>query len=133
LQVFLLLEPALNAKLCKDRDHLPDGNSRQLGRMVELASQVTPTMDGVRRTIRAFSSLDRNGRWTEIPTHAVVSSGTQLTQARLTADSVKSLTLRSVIDAVNPSEESPEDALDGDGPGATEPEGRSRLVDNQNL
>jgi hypothetical protein len=93
-----------------------------LGRMVELASQVTPTMDGMLRTIRAFSSLDRNGRWTEIPTHVVVSSGAQLAQARLSTDSVKSLTLRSVIDAASQPHDAPEDALESD-----------VLIDNVNL
>jgi hypothetical protein len=39
-----------------------------LGRMVELSSRVIPTMDGMLRTIRAFSSLDRNGRWKSPPT-----------------------------------------------------------------
>ncbi len=76
-----------------------------LGRMVELSSQVAPTMDGMLRTIRAFSSLDRNGRWTEIPTHVVVSSGAQLAHSQLTADSVKSLTLRSVLDATGKANE----------------------------
>jgi hypothetical protein len=64
-----------------------------------LSSRVIPTMDGMLRTIRAFSSLDHNGYWTEIPTHVVVSSGAQLAHTQLTADSVKSLTLRGVLDA----------------------------------
>jgi hypothetical protein len=49
-----------------------------LGHMVELASDVKPTIDGVLRAIRAYSCLDRDGRWTEPPAHVIVSSGSQI-------------------------------------------------------
>jgi hypothetical protein len=92
-----------------------------LGRMVELATQVVPTMDGVLRSIRAFSSLDRNGRWTEVPTHVVVSSGAQFAQSKILADSVKSLTVRTAFGA-----DFPEKAADSDA--AESPV----LIDNEN-
>jgi len=99
-----------------------------LGHMVELASQVAPTMDGILRAIRAFSSLDRNGRWQEIPTHVVVSSGSQLAKSQMLADSVKSLTLRTGLDPQSLPELSSTqpDSAPGD---ASE---RTVLLDNEN-
>jgi len=49
-----------------------------LGHIVEQANSVTPTIDGVLRAIRAYSCLDRDGRWTEPPARVVVSSGSHL-------------------------------------------------------
>lgn len=62
-----------------------------LGHILERATIVTPTVDGILRAVRAYSCLDRQGRWTEPPAHVVVSSGAQLARAKVIADSEKVL------------------------------------------
>jgi hypothetical protein len=98
-----------------------------LGHVVEQAMYIKPTVEGLLRAIRAFSSLDRDGRWTEIPTHVVVSSGALLAQSNLIPESLRSLTLRSVSPAVAVPEPAPEPPP---GPSA-EARGDRRLIDNE--
>jgi hypothetical protein len=46
-----------------------------LGHMIQGAMNITPTSDSILRAIRAYSCLNRDGQWTELPSHVVVSSG----------------------------------------------------------
>jgi hypothetical protein len=69
-----------------------------LGRIVEKASRVTPTVDGVLRAIRAYSCLNADGQWTELPSHVIVSSGTQLTNPRAIAAAAITVNLPSAAD-----------------------------------
>ncbi len=69
-----------------------------LGHIVEQASSATPTIGGVLRAIRAYSCLDRDGQWTEMPSHVVVSSGSQLAQAKVIAEAAKTLDVPSPAD-----------------------------------
>jgi hypothetical protein len=47
-----------------------------LGHMIQRSMNITPTSDSILRAIRAYSCLNRDGKWTEPPAHVVVSSGT---------------------------------------------------------
>ena len=58
-----------------------------LGLIVERASTARINGGNVLRAIRAYSLLDRNGRWTDPPTHVVVSSGSELAQPKSAARS----------------------------------------------
>jgi hypothetical protein len=53
-----------------------------LGLIVERASTARITGGNVLRAIRAYSCLDRTGRWTDPPMHVVVSSGSELAQPK---------------------------------------------------
>lgn len=47
-----------------------------LGHMVQQAMSIKPTSDAILRAIRAYSCLNRQGQWTDPPSHVIVSSGT---------------------------------------------------------
>ncbi|HXX19759.1 MAG TPA: hypothetical protein VEJ46_10180 [Candidatus Acidoferrum sp.] len=49
-----------------------------LAHIVEQATSVNPTTDGVLRAIRAYSCLNSDGQWVEPPAHVIVSSGSQI-------------------------------------------------------
>jgi len=78
-----------------------------LGQIVEQAASVTPTIDGVLRAIRAYSCLNREGHWTELPSHVVVSSGSQLAQANVIAESALTL------DVASTGQQEPQEPSDG--------------------
>ena len=98
-----------------------------LGHIIEKACWVDPTVDGLLRAMRAYSSLDREGRWTEIPTHVVVSSGAQLAHSSLIGESLKTLTLRSVSQP-EPAADEPQVTASGATP---EPSENAVLLDNE--
>jgi len=70
--------------LFTEREHNLRG---ALGLIVERASTARITGGTVLRAIRAYSSLDHTGRWTDPPVHVVVSSGSQLAQPKPAARS----------------------------------------------
>jgi hypothetical protein len=52
-----------------------------LGNMIQRSMNITPTSDSILRAIRAYSCLNRDGKWTEPPAHVVVSSGSAIYSA----------------------------------------------------
>jgi hypothetical protein len=51
-----------------------------LDHLIQNADQILPTGDNILRAIRAYSCLDDEGKWHEIPSQVIVSSGLALTR-----------------------------------------------------
>lgn len=53
-----------------------------LDHLIQNADQIFPTGDTILRAIRAYSCLDDEGKWHEIPSQVIVSSGSALPRAQ---------------------------------------------------